>query len=142
MGEPEPRPLPRAKSSDVTTGEPHRAAGRPDLAREEVDECRLPRPVRADHRAALSLGDRERHAVQRHDAAERATQLADVDHRVRTRSHADRPRPAMPCRAKSTNAMNTRPRIASEIRSSTGNSDGTTRSMKETRAEPRIGPAS
>ena len=82
--EPEPRALPRAKAGDVLIGKPYRAAGGRDLSGEDVDERRLPRPVRSDHRAALALGDLERHAVERDDAAERAAELADLDHRCCT----------------------------------------------------------
>ena len=140
MREPETRALPRAKPRDVLAAEPHRAARRGDLAGEDVDERRLPRPVRADHRAALSLAERERDAVEGHDAAEGAAQLAYLDHRRPTRSHAYLPSPIIPCRAKSTNAMNTRPRIASDIRRSGGRSDGTIRSISETRPAPTTGP--
>src|SRR5438105_11303873 len=48
----------------------------------------------------------------------------------------------MPCLANSTKPMNTSPRIASDIRRSVGRSDGTTRSMSETSADPTIGPPS
>src|SRR6185312_12815421 len=89
----EPRALPCAKARDVATGEPHRARGRRDLAPEDVDERRLSRPVRSDDRAPLSVGDLERHAIDRDDAAERATEVTDLDHRARTRSQASRPSP-------------------------------------------------
>src|ERR1700730_6841607 len=137
---PEPGALPRAQPRNVAPAEPHRAAARRDLTGEDVDERRLPRPVRTDERAALSLGDLERHAVERDDTAEHAMELAYLDHRARTRSHASRPSPTMPCSAKSTTRTNTRRRIASDIRRSTGKTDGRTRSMSDTRAAPAMGP--
>src|SRR2546423_915771 len=142
MGEAAPRALPRTQTGDVLASHPHRAAAWRDLTGEHVDQCRLPRAVRTDYRAALSFGDLQRDAVERDDATERAAQLAYLDHRVRARSQAARPRPAIPCRAKSTKAMKTMPRIASDMRSSGGSNEGTTRSMSETRAEPAIGPPS
>src|SRR4051812_27199633 len=140
MRQSEPGALPRAEARDISPAEQHSATGRRDLAAEYVDERRLPRPVRTDDRATFALRDPHGDAVDRDDAAEAAAQIADLDHRVRTRISASRPRPTIPCRANRTNAMKTTPRMASEIRSSGGSSDGTTRSMSDTSADPAIGP--
>src|SRR2546423_1917154 len=142
VGKSEPGALPGAKARDVLPAETDAAARRRGLAGECVDERGLPRPVRADHRPPLAFAEAQRHAVQRHDAAEYASEIADLDHRRLTRSHADRPSPAIPCLAKSTKPMNTRPSSASDIRRSVGRIDGTTRSISETTADPTIGPPS
>ncbi len=74
-GEPAPRRLERVLARHVLAGEADRAGGGLVDAGDEVDERRLPRPVRADEADDLALLQRERDVVGRLDAAER---LGDV----------------------------------------------------------------
>src|SRR5206468_1298631 len=121
----------------VLARESHLAGCRLELAGQHVEECRLPRPVRADDRATLALGDLQRDARERLDPAELASQLTRLDH-ARARAYEARTRPTMPRRAVSTKTMKTRPSSVS----AKAMYEGITRSMNNTTTAPATGPIS
>jgi len=69
-GDPTPRELVGAQPHDVRIREADRAAVGAEVARDEIDQRGLPRPVRADEPEHLPLCDGEVDRVHRHDAAE------------------------------------------------------------------------
>jgi len=65
----------RPQRGDVLPEQGHAAGGRPQLARQQVEQGGLARPVRPDDAEAGPLGDAQRDVRHGRDAAEAAPQV-------------------------------------------------------------------
>src|SRR5690606_29720707 len=87
-----PDPLGR-QADQFAPGQLHRPGIRPHLAVDRIEAGRLARAVGADEGQHLAGGQRERHVVERADAAERFAQAAHLQQR-RVHGRAPAPRAA------------------------------------------------
>ena len=102
-------PRRRGERGDVIAAEDHAAGGRRQQPRDQVEQRRLARAVRADHRAQLHRLHGEVDAGHGLQRAERAAELARLEQRRHARAPSRRAVPTSPPGRKITIRTNTTP---------------------------------